>query len=209
MKQLLIATTNPGKLNEIKYFLNDLPLELISLNEWRDTLQCASTIEEPEESGSTFEENTVIKAKYYFEKSGLPVIADDGGLEIDFFNGEPGVKSKRWIGGKVTSDRELIEYALLRMRGLSRAKRGARLHTVVALAINNSIIYTKEGMVRGLIAEKEGPYTPGYPYRALFYLPQFQKYYDPKILTKDEYESVGHRGKALMKLKEIIKEELL
>lgn len=213
MKQLLIATTNPGKFNEIKHFLKDLPLELLNVETCRGPV-CAgrhvsTQFDEPEENGSTFEENAIKKVKFYFEKTGIPTIADDGGIEIDYFNGEPGVKSKRWIGGKETSDEELIAYTLKKMRGLPRAQRGAQLHTVVALALSNEKIFVEHGRIRGIITEKIGVYTPGYPYRSLFYLPDIEKYYDHQVLTKEEYEKYGHRGKAVRKLAAIIKRELL
>lgn len=202
MKSLLIATGNPAKLTEIKYFLKELPLQLLSL---QDVLVLGEAVED----GTTFEENAIIKARYYFEKTKIPVIADDGGIEIDFFHGEPGVKSKRWIGGKVTSDEELINYTLEKMHGLPRAKRGAQLRTVLALALPNGKIYTAEGKIRGIIAEKKGPYAKGYPYRALFFIPQIKKFYDHQTLTKDEYEKFCHRGRALKKLIPYIKKYIL
>lgn len=208
MSKLLIATTNPGKFAEIKHFLKDLPLEIINC---RDAPWCVSTPrDEPIENGKTFTENAIIKAKFYFEKTGLPVIADDGGIEIDFFHGEPGVLSKRWIGGKETSDQELIAYTLEKMRGLPKAERGAQLHTVVSLALPNGKILTEDGIIRGIIAEKVSDHvTPGFPYRALFLLPEINKYYDPSILTKKEYEKYGHRGKAIKKLIPYIKKYIL
>ena len=118
MKKLLIATTNPGKLDEIKRFLGDLPVELVALKD-------VGIIDGVEETGKTFEENAILKAKYYCKKSGLPTLADDGGFEIDALGGEPGVKSHRWIHkDREDTDEELIEYTLKKMRGLPRAKRG-------------------------------------------------------------------------------------
>lgn len=202
MNSLLIATTNPGKFNEIKLFLKDLPLNLLSIKD-------IGIADEPSEDGLTFEENAIIKAKFYFEKTSLPVIADDGGIEIDYFNGEPGVKSKRWIEGKETSDEELIAYTLEKMRGLPRAQRGAQLHTVVALVLPNGKTYTEDGKIRGIIAEKAGNYTKGYPYRSLFFLPQIKKFYDHNALTKKEYEKYGHRGRAIKRLIPYIKRGIL
>lgn len=203
MKKILVATTNPGKISEIKHFLKDLQVELLTLFD-------VGIIDEPIEDGKNFEENAIIKAKYCFNKIKIPTIADDGGLEIDFFNGEPGVKSKRWIDGKVTSDEELIKYTLQKMRGLPQAKRGAQLRTVLALIDKQGITYTSEGIIRGIIAEKPcSKTTKGYPYRAIFYLPGINKYYNEHDLTKEEFERVSHRGKALQKLKKIIKSSIL
>ena len=202
MKKLLIATTNPGKLDEIRYFLKDLPLKLLSLADLKIK-------ETPIEDGTTFEENAIKKAKFYFKKTKLPVIADDGGLEIDYFNREPGVKSRRWIGGKGASDKKLINYTLQKMKGLPLEKRRAQLRTVLALALPNGKIITQEGKIGGIVANKVGAITKGYPYRSLFFLPKISKYYDHKTLTKEEYEKYSHRGQALKKLKKVIKKWIL
>ena len=109
MKKLLIATTNPGKLAELSRFLSDIPITLVSLKD----VGITDTIEE---IGKTFEENAILKAKYYFQKSGLPTLADDGGAEIDALNGEPGVKTRRWIhGDRDSTDNELVAYTLKRL----------------------------------------------------------------------------------------------
>ena len=126
MKKLLIATTNPGKLTEIKRFLGDLPIELVGLKD----IGIADTVEE---TGKTFEENAILKANYYYKKSGLPTLADDGGFEIDALGGEPGVRSHRWIDGtKESTDEELIEYTLLRLKDVPLQGREAQLRLVVA-----------------------------------------------------------------------------
>lgn len=88
--KILIATTNPGKFSELRTFLSDLPYEYVSLSDVGISLNV-------EETGSTFDENAILKAKTYADLSGLPAIADDGGFEIDILHGEPGVKSYRWI----------------------------------------------------------------------------------------------------------------
>jgi len=203
MQKLLIATTNPGKLKEIKSTLIDLPLKLL-------TLKDLEIIDEVVEDGQTFEENAIKKAWFYSQKSGLLTIADDGGLEINALNDEPGVKSKRWANGKENpTDEELIEYTLGRLKGISKAKRGAQLRTVVALAFPSGEIFTSEGKIRGMIAEKPAEkWTRGYPYRALLYLPQIRKFYNEKELNKEEQEKYAHRVQALKKLKKIIKEKL-
>src|SRR3989344_2166827 len=91
MKKLLVATTNPGKLKEISNFLSDLPLKIISLSGIGIT-------DRVEEVGKNYEENSQLKALFYSKKSGLPTIADDGGIEISALDGAPGVNSKRWLG---------------------------------------------------------------------------------------------------------------
>src|SRR5215217_6657986 len=91
MQQLLVATTNPGKLREIRGILAGVPVELLSLDQFPG-------IEEPEETGLTFAENARLKARYYSERTGLVAVADDSGLEIDALDGAPGVHSARWQG---------------------------------------------------------------------------------------------------------------
>ena len=203
MQKLLIATTNPGKFAEIKKYLSDLPIELLSLAD-------LGIKEKVVEDGKTFKENAIKKAKFYGKISGLPTIADDGGLEIDILNGEPGVKSRRWINGIDASDEDLINYTLKKLEGMLLDKRGAQLRTVIALVLANGKVYTSEGVVRGLISEK--PYekrTAGFPFRSLLYLPEIGKFYHKDDLTPKENLKYNHRVKALQKFKRIIKTSLL
>ena len=221
MKKLLIATSNPGKLTEIKFFLKDLPLKLVSLSD-------LGIKEKVDENGKTFEENAAKKAKFYCQISGLPTIADDGGLEIDYLHGEPGIKSRRWIDGKEASDKELINYTLEKLKGLPKVKRGAQLRVYLALALpaspaggpdgkvysrkrkNNAIVYISEGKIRGIISEKIFHIlTPGFPFRSLLYIPAIGKYYHHKNLTEAENLKYNHRGIALKVIKRILKQKVL
>ncbi len=201
--KLLIATTNPGKLGEIKKFLSDIPIKLVSLADLGIT-------DYPEEHGKTFEENAILKAKHYAAISGLPAIADDGGFEIDALGGEPGVKSHRWIhGDRDDEDEELIAYTMSRMRGLPRSasrRRGAQLRLVLALALPNGKVYTAEDKVRGVIPQEPSKHrTPGFPYRSLLFLPELGKFYDHNELTEGENAAYNHRKRAVEKLKPVIK----
>ena len=200
MNTLLIATTNQGKLNEIKGFLSDLPLELVGLSD-------VGIKEYPEETGITFEENAILKAKFYAEKSKLPTLADDGGLEIDALNGEPGVKSHRWIhGDRDDEDEELIHYTLDRMKDVADGNRGAQLRLVLALVLPSNEVFTSEEKVRGIISHQASKNRwKGFPYRSLLYLPEIKKYYIHDELTATETETYNHRKKALEILKPILK----
>ena len=203
MQKLLIATTNPGKLEEIKKCLSNLPLQLLSLVD-------LGIKDKVEEDGKNFIENAIKKAEFYGEISGLPTIADDGGLEIDILNGEPGVKSRRWINGIDASDEDLINYTLKKLKGVLPDKRGAQLRTVIALVLANGKVYISEGMVRGIIAEKPHPgRTEGFPFRSLLFLPEIGKFYHKDDLTSEENLKYNHRVKALQKFKRIIAESLL
>ena len=203
MKKLLIATSNPGKLKEITKTLADLPLKLL-------TLKDLGILDEMVEDGKTFEENAIKKAEFYCQKSSLPTIADDGGLEIDILGGEPGVKSRRWINDKESSDDELIVYTLKKLKDVPLEKRGAQLRAVLALAFSNGEVFTSEGKIRGIIAEKVSKYRfPGFPFRSLLFIPELKKYYNYKELTLEEEQQYNHRGKAIKKLKKIIKNRFL
>jgi XTP/dITP diphosphohydrolase len=198
MKRLLIATHNPAKLEELKFGLKELEIQgikLISLNDVRIE-------EEPEETGKTFQGNSELKARFYAKLTGLPTIADDGGLIIPYLNGGPGVKSRRWPGYEA-SDKELIDYTLLHLKGLKKSDRIAYLETCVTFFMpghpkGDQIIFEQE-KIKGHIAEKPtGRPTNGYPFRALFIVDEFNKYYDE--LTEAEHDKINHRYRALKKL---------
>ena len=149
-----------------------------------------------EETGETFRENALLKARAYAAWSGLPSLADDGGLEIDALGGEPGVRSRRWIGGRDASDAELIEYTLERMRGLSQPRRRAGMRVATALVTPDGTEVAGEGTIRGLIATRASARVdPGFPFRSLFVVRNLRKLYVD--LTEAEHELVNHRRTAL------------
>lgn len=201
MQKLLIATTNIGKLKEISEFLSDLRLGIVSLAD-------VGINDDVRETGKTYEENSKIKALLYAKKSGLPTIADDGGLEIDALGGAPGVKSRRWLGYEA-SDKELVEHMIKVAKSLPNNNRKASFVVSISFALPNGKVWSASGKVEGVIAEK--PYIKllkGYPYRSFFYLPQVQKYYHENELTKDEMKKYNHRYIAINKLIPIIKRVL-
>ncbi|KKQ24282.1 MAG: Non-canonical purine NTP pyrophosphatase [Candidatus Roizmanbacteria bacterium GW2011_GWC2_37_13] len=198
MKKLLLATHNPAKLEELKFGLKELEnqgIKLLSLNDVR-------VEKEPEETGQTFQENSELKARFYSKLTSLPTIADDGGLIIPYLDNGPGVRSRRWPGYEAT-DQELIDYTLFHLRGVSGPKRTAYLETCVCFYMpghpkRDQVIFEQE-KVKGHIAEKPSwrP-TNGYPFRALFIVDEFGKYYDE--LTDEEHDKINHRYRALKKL---------
>lgn len=201
MKKLLIATTNKGKFNEISKFLSDLSVVLVSLKD-------VHISDDVEETGETYKENSQQKALYYAKKSGVPAVSDDGGLEIAAFNGAPGLKSRRWLGYNAT-DEELIEHMKKVAKKLPDNNRNARFITVVSFALPSGKVWSKQGVVDGIIAKI--PYLKllhGYPYRSFFYLPQIKKYYHEGQLSKEEQRRYNHRYKALINLKPIIKKNI-
>ncbi len=202
MQQLVLATNNAAKIKEITLFLQDLPLHLITLNE-------AGISQNSPEDGRTFMENAVFKAQFYHEKTGLACLADDGGIEIDALNGEPGVDSHRWISKtKDDEDEALIAYTFERMKAVKN--RGAQMHLILALVTQDQKVFTTEGIVKGVIAEQPSPFrTPGFPFRSVFFIPELNKYYDHSVLTPEETQTYNHRRMAVEKMKPIIEKELL
>lgn len=195
-RKLLIATTNPGKLLEYKILLKDLPLKLVSLKD-------LNVEAEAEEKGETYEENAIEKVKFYSRLTKLPTLADDAGIEVDYLDGEPGVKSRFWFGYRAT-DKELIDIILAKLKGVPRGKRGAQLRMVIALFVpGQEKIYTFKGSLRGIIVEKPTKTFPGYPFRAVFYVPKIKKVLGE--LTMEEEAAIAHRKKAIEKALPILK----
>lgn len=201
-KKLLIATTNLGKLKEISDFLADLPLKTVSLNDIGIKIDI-------EETGKTYRDNSRCKAVFYAKKSGLPAIADDGGIEISALGNKPGPKSRRWLG-KDSTEKDIINHMTKVAKELPDSNRKAFFKTIISLALPNGKVWSVRGEIEGIIAKK--PYfklLKGYPYRSFFYLPKIKKYYHEDQLTNDEQKEYNHRYKAIQKLIPIIRRELI
>jgi len=187
--KFLLATTNEGKIREYKHLLGKAGIDFV-------TLVDVGITEKPEETGETCEENAILKAKFYFEKSGMPTLADDAGLEIDALGGEPGARTRRWPGHEA-SDEELVQYTLERMKNIPLEKRTAKFTDVLAVMPKEREIRTFPGALEGRIVEKPHyPIIPGYPFRSLFY--EFQT---GKVLADVPIEELpnAHRERAMAK----------
>lgn len=201
MKKLLIATKNKGKLLEISHFLSNLNVDLVSFSD-------LDIDQDVEENGKTYQENAEKKALFFAKLSGLPTIADDGGLEISALNNEPGVQSRRWLGYEGT-DEELIKHMQKVAKELPDNNRSAFFKVALSLALPNGKVWSVDGKIKGIIAKKPHlKLLEGYPYRSFFYLPQLQKYYHEQDLSEDEQKVYNHRYKAISKLLPIIKRQL-
>lgn len=191
MKKLLVATQNPGKVLEYKELLKDLPIEVV-------TLQDLGVTQEAPEDAPTFEENALEKVNFYSQFADFPTIAEDSGLEIDYLNGEPGVKSRRWPGHRATDD-ELVKLIIEKMKGVPKEQRGAQFRVVMALKIPGKDPVTSEGILRGYITDKPiETVITGFPYRSMFFVPQLGKVLGE--MTMNEEARIGHRKQALEKL---------
>jgi XTP/dITP diphosphohydrolase len=168
MAELLIATTNPAKLAEYSLLMREFNLRLVSLHD-------VGITQEAPEGAATFSENARIKAAFYFVHSGLPTLADDGGLEVDALGGAPGVQSHRWLGAQA-DDRKLAEEVVRRMAGVEPASRTARIRAAAALIYSDHGVICErvaEAALEGIIAERCCPQIhPGFPYRSVLYLPE-------------------------------------
>jgi XTP/dITP diphosphohydrolase len=188
-RQLLLATTNPGKLREIRGILAGVPIELVSLEQFPG-------IVDPEETGATFADNARLKALYYAAQTGLPAVADDSGIEIDALDKAPGVHSARWHGDHYPTKFAVI-YRELAARSLATSP--ARFVAHIAVADAGRILYEATGRVEGEIAPAPKG-THGFGYDPIFFYP-------PYGCTLAEVEgakkaAVSHRGEAFRQLRD-------
>ncbi len=192
--KLLIATNNPGKLKEYRDLLHGLPLEITSLQEEGIDF-------EPEETGSTFEENATLKARAFAARSGLPTLADDSGLEIDALGGAPGVHSARYGGTQRGEDAYRYEMVLRQLEGIPPARRTARFRCVVAIAMPDGRVATADGKVEGVIAL--GPQgDQGFGYDPIFYMPEFDC--TMAQLPPETKNRISHRAMAVQAARPIL-----
>jgi XTP/dITP diphosphohydrolase len=184
MNKLLIATFNSGKMEDYKSFMKDLDLELLTLKDLGIT-------EDFEEIYATFEENARGKAEFYSTLSGLPTLADDSGVEIPFYNMEPGVHTKRWDGvGK--NDEHYLNFIREKIKAIPQDQRVGQLRAVLALSIGDKT-HMSEGIIKGNLTDKvySQSDTQGYPWDRVFIIPELNKYYEE--LTEEENYKYNHR----------------
>ncbi len=208
--KLLIGTTNPGKISEFQRLLTDLRLTLVTPGD-------VGIGEAPEEESASIDANALLKARYYGKKSGLPTIADDGGFEIDALNGEPGVLSRRWpsyakasegTALRESTDEELIDYTIDRMRDIPSQKRGAQIRTVVVLRMPDGTEVRGTGIMRGVIVEQvpQKHRITGFPFRDILWIPERGKLYGE--FNETERKQFNHRIIALKPIMEYLRQHI-
>ena len=193
MDKIVFATTNEGKVKEIKEILGDFPIEVVSMKEMGITADI-------EENGTTFEENSLIKARALVKLTGLPALADDSGLEVDYLNGEPGIYSARYLGRDTDYDYK-NNYIIDKLSGAKGEERSARFVCVISLVLPDGREFVERGVVEGLIGyEQKG--ENGFGYDPIFYLPEYGK--TSAEIPPEEKNRISHRGKALTAMKKLI-----
>lgn len=197
MTDLLIATSNPGKVREITVLLNGLPYALRTLNDLSLHLNV-------EETGHTYRANATLKAQAYAQASGLPTLADDSGLEVAALNGLPGIRSARFAPHAQPSDAERRAYLLENLRPHPRPWT-ARFVCVVCLALPSGDLHYTQGICPGeIILEERG--TNGFGYDPIFYLPE--RGCTMAELPEAEKNLLSHRGRAIQAMRPLLQRVL-
>ncbi len=194
--KIAIASSNPHKIREIRDILSGLPVEVIPASELGVDMSLVK------ETGDTLEENAILKAKFLYERTGLPSLADDTGLFVDALDGEPGVRTARYAGEEADS-RDNIEKLLRNLRG--KDNRRAHFRTIVAFVDEEGKVHLFEGRVDGEITE-EPVGDKGFGYDPIFYYPPAGKTFAQ--MEDEEKNRVSHRYRALEKFRKFLWERL-
>lgn len=195
--KVILASRNEGKLREMRIILSKYGMDVVS----RDDAGIPAF--EVEETGTTFEENSYLKAKAIMEASGCPTIADDSGLVVDALGGEPGVYSARYAGEGCTDD-DNNELLLRRMESVPDGERSARFVSVITMLFPDGRKLVAKGTVEGRIdrcLDGEG----GFGYDPLFIPDGYDRSFG--VLSSEIKNSISHRAKALSKLEMLLNEE--
>jgi len=190
MQKIVLASNNKGKLREFGEMLSTLNMEVVP--------QAAFKIEDADETGLTFVENAIIKARHASAIAGLPAIADDSGLEVDFLNGAPGIYSSRYSGTDATDEKNLLKL-LEALKDVPEEKRTARFQCLLVYMrhAEDPTPLICQGTWEGVIStEPHG--ENGFGYDPIFYVPKYKC--SSAQLSADKKNTLSHRGQALEKL---------
>ena len=196
MKRIIFATSNEGKMKEIRLIMADSGYEVVSLKE-------AGISADIEENGTTFEENAVIKASAIAKLTGELAMADDSGLEVDYMDKAPGIYSARFLGEDTDYDIK-NNYILDKLKDVPVEQRSARFVCAIALADAEGKAITKRATIEGYIGyEIRG--ENGFGYDPIFFLPEYGK--TSAEISPEEKNAISHRGKALRLMAQKLKGE--
>lgn len=187
--KLLLATRNKGKIEEFRRILEDIAagqIELVGLDQFPN-------LHDVDETGATFEENALLKAREMCEASGIPAIADDSGLCVDYLNGDPGIFSARWAGSH-GDDRANTAKVLASLADVPDEKRGAHFICVAALALPDGRTHVEEGKFEGWIL-REPIGDQGFGYDPIFRPDGYA--ISSAQMSAEEKDAISHRGKSL------------
>ncbi len=196
MREILLATFNPGKAREMREILVGGDPELDARVRWRSLAEFADWPEAVED-GRSFAENARKKAMHYAGLSGMWALADDSGLEVDALGGEPGIHSARYAG-EPKDDGANNRLLLEKLGGVPQEKRGARFCCAVALCDGEEVLATAEGRVEGYIGD-EPRGENGFGYDPLFVVEWGER--TAAEMSPDEKHAVSHRGRALQQMR--------
>lgn len=195
MQKVVLATGNPGKVREMADLLADFGLNIVA--------QTDLGVESAEETGLTFIENAILKARHAAQVTGLPAIADDSGLAVDALGGAPGIYSARYAG-EAASDRQNLEKLLVALQDVPEGQRQAQFHCVLVYLrhADDPTPLVCHGSWHGEIARHPAG-AGGFGYDPIFWLPALGK--TAAELSKAEKQAVSHRGQALSLLLEAMR----
>ena len=192
--QLIVASYNSHKINEIRKILEDLSIQILSLKD-------VGWINGHLEDGVTYYENALKKVRNVGDHFRKPVLGEDSGLEVDILGGLPGIHSARYAGEGAT-DEDNNNKLLRALKGIPFHKRTARYRCIIVLLFPLGEIYTWEGSCEGIIT-LEGKGSEGFGYDPLFFLPEYQKTFAE--LGNRVKNEISHRAQALSKVREFFK----
>lgn len=196
MDKIIFATSNQGKMDEIRMIMKDFDIPIVSMKECGI---CADITED----GNTFEENAIIKAKAVMKLTGCLTLADDSGLEVDYINKEPGIYSARYMG-EDTSYKVKNQSIIDRLKEAKGSERSARFVCAIAACFPDGRVVTTSGTIEGEIGyEEKGEY--GFGYDPILYVPKYGK--TTGEMLPEFKNNISHRGVALKKMREILEKE--
>ncbi len=195
-KKLVIATSNPGKFNEIMEVMHDVPFLVVSSRD-------LNLNNDVDENGETYEENAVKKVRHYFDQTGFLTLAEDSGIQVDALSGELGVKTRRWGAGESAGDEEWIDFFLEALKDVPDEKRTARFICCAAVMNEKGEYKLFKGVTEGVLTrDLRAPIYKGLPISSCFIPEGYDKVY--AALGIEQKNNVSHRGKAMHEVREFL-----